>query len=135
MEQTSKHNPRIDEAMEHDTASLLSGAPVESRAQEERLQEDPGVDAGVRREVREPAGAGIGEPDAGRRADLARHLAAARFPARRDDLVAAAEAEQAPGDVVALLRGLPAGTAFDNVQAVWAAAGGPVEDAHTSGRT
>ncbi len=131
MEQTSKHSPRIDDAIAHDTASLLHGAPVESRSQEERLQEDPSVDPGIRHEAREAPGLGISEPDATERAELARHLAGAAFPARQEDLVAAAEADYAPDGVLAALRRLPADEHFVNVQAVWTALGGPTEDAHT----
>ena len=131
MDQTSKHNPRIDEAMTHDTGSLLRGAPVESRSQEARLQEDPSVDPGLRPEQEQPAGAGLAEDDATQRAELARHLASVRFPAGRDDLVPAAEANQAPDGVVAALRRLPADDAFVNVQSVWAALGGPTEGGHT----
>ncbi len=131
MEQTSKHSPRIDDAINHDAASLLHGAPVESRSQEERLQEDPGVDAGIRPEAREASGLGIGEAEATERAELARHLAGAAFPARQQELVAAAEADHAPDSVLAALRRLPADEDFVNVQAVWTALGGPAEDSHT----
>ncbi len=56
--ETDKHNPRIDDAMARDLDSLLKGAPVESRSQESRLQEDPSVGPGRRFEA-EPAGPGL----------------------------------------------------------------------------
>ena len=129
--ESDKHSPRIDDAMAHDVESLLKGAPVESRANEERLQEDPDVGPGRRFEELDDPGLGINEADADRRAELSRHLAGVHFPAHRDDLVAVAEAGQAPDDVLITLRGLPADRAFETVQEVWQAAGGRVEDAHT----
>ncbi len=129
--QSDKHNPRVDEEMKHDVESLLKGAPVESRAQESRLQEDPGVGPGTRRDVPESSGAGIPTDAADLRADIARHLASVRFPATGDDLVAAAEADSASAEVLRLLRGLPPGQPYPNVQAVWAAVGGETESPHT----
>lgn len=129
--ETVKHSPRIDDAMAEDLAPLLHGAPVESRAQESRLQEDPAVGAGQRAQAHDAVGLGISETDANRRAELARHLASAAFPARRDHLVFAAEEAFAPPDVVDDLRRLPPDGEYENVQAVWVALGGEPEDSHT----
>ena len=129
--ESDKHNPRVDEAMAHDVGSLLRGAPVESRSQEARLQEDPEVGPGRRHGDDVAPGAGISEVDADERADLARHLAAVHFPAGRDALVAAAEADHAPDDILQALRALPADEEYLNVQGVWTAMGGDVEDRHT----
>jgi hypothetical protein len=128
--ETDKHSPRVDDAMAHDVESLLKGAPIESRAQESRLQEDPEVGPGRRFDA-EPAGKGISASEADRRADLSRHLAAVKFPAGTDDLVAAARDATAPDDVVSALGLLPEDQTFDNVQAVWLAMGGAVEGPHT----
>ncbi len=129
--ETDKHSPRVDDAMAQDVESLLKGAPVESRAQESRLQEDPDVGPGRRFDVDHRPGLGISDSEADDRAELARHLAAAHFPAGRDELVAAAEASNAPDDVLGALRGLGAGEDFANVQAVWVALGGEAEQPHT----
>ena len=129
--ESDKHSPRVDDAMARDVESLLKGSPEESRAQEARLQEDAGVGPGRRFDVADQAGLGISESDADRRAELARHLAAATFPAVRDDLVAAAQSDHAPDELVGELRGLPAGEAYANVQHVWLALGGQGEKPHT----
>lgn len=131
MEPTSKHSPRIDEAMKGDVAPLLHGAGEESRSQEARLQEDPEVGPGRRPGADEPVGSGISEADAARRAELARYLAAVAFPARRDHLVFAAEQDFAPADVIDDLKRLPPDGEYESVQAVWAALGGDTEDTHT----
>jgi hypothetical protein len=129
--ETDKHNPRLDDAMAQEVDSLLRGAPVESRTQEGRLQEDPAVGPGRRFDVDGQAGLGIDDTAADRRAELARHLAAVRFPAGRDRLVAAAEADHAPEDLVQALRALPEDEEYVNLQAVWMAIGGEAEGPHT----
>ncbi len=117
--------------MSHDVESLLKGAPVESRSQESRMQEDPDVGPGRRFDLDDQPGLGIADSVADDRADLARHLAAARFPAGREELVAAAEGSNAPDDVLDSLGGLPDGEDYANVQAVWVALGGEAEKPHT----
>ena len=128
--ETDKHSPRVDDAMAHDVESLLKGAPEESRAQESRLQEDPSVGPGRRFDA-EPAGSGISAREADQSAELSRHLASADFPAHRDQLMAAAQDNEAPEDIVNALGLLPDDRTFDNLQAVWVALGGSVEGPHT----
>lgn len=130
--ETAKHSSRVDDAMAQDVAPLLHGnASEESRSQESRLQEDPSVGPGLRAEAREAPGLGISVDEATARADLARHLASAAFPAKRDHLVFAAEEDQAPPEVVDPLRQLPGDQEYENVQAVWVALGGSAEESHT----
>ena len=128
--ETDKHSPRVDEAMTHDVESLLHGAAEESRAQEGRLQEDPAVSPGRRFDEAIP-GIDITDADVEGRAELSRHLASTRFPAGREELVAATQDANAPAEVVAALRDLPADEVYENVQAVWQALGGNVEAPHT----
>lgn len=105
---TDKHSPRVDEALEHDVQSLVRGHAGESRSQEQRLQED------VER----------AESPLDRRSALAAAVAAVRWPATRDDLVAAARREQAPDEVLADLGRLPHGDrTYENLEAAWEAVG------------
>ena len=129
--ETDKHSPRIDDAMSHDLESLLRGSPEESRAREDRLQEDPDVGPGREARADEKVGLGVSASAADQRAELARYLAGAAFPARRDELVYMAEADQAPPSVLEALRSLPADEQHANVQSVWQALGGEVEGTHT----
>ena len=130
--ETAKHASRVDEAMAADVAPLLHGsAAEESRAQESRLQEDPEVGPGRRAEARSAPGLGISEEEAAARAELARYLAPAAFPAKRDHLVFAAEESSAPDEVVDRLRALPGEQEYGNVQEVWVTLGGTPEDSHT----
>ena len=137
---SDKHSPRVDEELEHETRSLRQGAPVESRIEEHREQEGPGDGqptpdarlagegaAGARPAGGPGAGASLDLDDAETRADIARFLTPGAFPADRDALVADAEGNHAPDEVLARLRALPGGRAYGNVQDVWAALGGTVE--------
>ena len=128
--ESDKHSPRVDDAMARDVDSLLHGAAEESRSQEGRLQEDPAVGPGRRFDDVRP-GTEMSDAEVEQRAELSRHLAAVQFPARRDDLLAAARADHAPDVIVEALRGLPADEAYETVQAVWQALGGNVEAPHT----
>lgn len=122
--ETDKHGSRLDEQMKHEVESLIHGnAAEESRAREDLTQEGSTED-----EAPFPS---VDDVDA--RSDLARHVAAADWPASRDDLVLAARADQAPQGLLDTLRTLPAEVRFENVQEVWAALGGATEDSHTHG--
>jgi Protein of unknown function (DUF2795) len=137
---SDKHSPRVDEELDHETRSLRQGAPVESRVEEHREQEGPGDGqptpdarlaggpaAGARPAEGRDAGATLDLDDAEIRADIARFLTPSVFPADRDALVADAEGNHAPDEVLERLRVLPAGRAYGNVEDVWAALGGTVE--------
>ena len=127
---SDKHSPRVDEELEHETRSLQQGAPVESRVEEHREQEGPG-DGQPTPDARLAGGrataASLDPDDAETRADIARFLTPSAFPADRERLVADAEGNQAPEEVLEGLRALPGGRAYENVQDVWGALGGTVE--------
>ena len=127
---SDKHSPRLDEELDHKTRSLQQGGPVESRVEEHREQEGPG-DGQPTPDARLTGGrataASLDLDDAETRADIARFLTPSAFPADRERLVADAEGNQAPDQVLERLRALPAGRVYENVQDVWGALGGTVE--------
>lgn len=124
--ETVKHNPRMDEELAHEVASLTHGAPVEARSRDFRMQEDPGpgerIDAGHRPDVEMPGA--LSEEEVEQRSRFARYVTAASFPAHRLELLQAALAAEAPDDVTALINRLPDAVRFDNVQQAWQALGG-----------
>jgi hypothetical protein len=127
---SDKHSPRVDEQLDHDTRSLRQGAPVESRVEEHREQEGPGEDQptpDARLAGGRATAASLDLDDAETRADIARFLTPSTFPADREALLADAEANHAPEEVLERLRALPAGRAYENVQDVWSTLGGTVE--------
>jgi Protein of unknown function (DUF2795) len=127
---SDKHGPRLDEELAHETRSIQQGSPVESRVEEHREQEGPGEgqptpDARLTG-GRATAGS-LDLDDAETRADIARFLTPSTFPADRETLVADAEGNHAPEEVLERIRALPAGRAYENVQDVWVTLGGTVE--------
>ena len=117
--ESTQHSPRLDDQMAHESDSLTKGsASEESRSREERvLEESTEDDVKTMLDMR---------------AELARHVTAAHWPAGRDELVHVAHGDQAPQIILDSLRRLPDGERFENVQEVWAALGGPVEGKHTT---
>jgi hypothetical protein len=127
--ESTKHSPRLDEQLDHDTRSLQQGAAVEARAEEEREQEGeagvgPTPDVLLASTGREP-GLSHGQVEA--RSTLARWLRPSAFPADRGRLLSTARDEHAPERVIAALGRLPDGVVYPNLERVWEALGGPVE--------
>lgn len=128
---SDKHATRLDENLKTETRSMVTGAPVEARAEEAREQEGPG-EGDPAPDARLVGGrvAGDGsqptDEELEARADIARHLQPSVFPARPAELVASAEDSYAPAWIVDLLRGLPEDR-YENTEAVWEALGGTAE--------
>jgi Protein of unknown function (DUF2795) len=128
MERSSdRHGPRIDEDLDRLTSSLTHGAPVESRAEEEREQEGPADDEPVpdavidRYDARDTAG-----NDFELRSEIARHLEPSIFPASREGVLRSAQRRRAPAEVIRWLERLPDGE-YLNFEGVWEALGGQRE--------
>ncbi len=128
---STKHNPRLDEEMQHEIQGLLKGGRAtraeEWREVEPQAEGDPDVD-------RVPDGAYTGgtpvgmDPDAvAARAELARWMTRADFPSTGPDLVEAARDHRAPDAVVAELERLPEGETYERIGDVVRALGYPTE--------
>jgi Protein of unknown function (DUF2795) len=130
-ERSTKHGPRIDEELEHETQGMMK-AERATRAEEWRETEpaaegDPDVD-------RSPEGTLVGGTPRGTdadavtaRAELARWLDRADFPSTGPQLVEAARDHRAPDVVVGELERLPDGQTFERVGDVVRALGYPTE--------
>jgi len=128
---STKHNPRVDEELEHEVQGMLKGER-QTRAEEWRQVEpsaegDPDVDS-------DPAGTLVGGTPVGMdadaveaRAELARWLDRADFPSTGPALVEAALDHRAPDAIVAELRRLPEGESYERVGDVVRALGYPTE--------
>jgi hypothetical protein len=128
---SDKHSPKIDEMLKKETGALERGAPAGSRAEEERMAEapaddEPVVDARLHTQAR-PSEKTLSAEEAEQRALIAQSIDPSDFPATRDDLVASARRNNALQPVIDMLNGLPADATFGNVQQVWEALGGRVE--------
>jgi uncharacterized protein DUF2795 len=123
---SDKHGPRVDEQLEHETQPLTRGSGVESHSREDLRHEPPADDevmADPARRPDVPMRDGVNPDQADARAEFARHVAPARFPATRADLLSAAESEHAPARVMTRVRALPVEGAFENLQQAWEASG------------
>ena len=130
-ERNTKHNPRLDEELEHEMQGMLK-AERSTRAEEWREVEpvaegDPDIDA-------DPSGTLVGGTPAGMDADavvmrteLARWLDRADFPSTGADLTEAARHHRAPDAVVAELDKLPGGDSYERIGDVVRALGYPTE--------
>jgi hypothetical protein len=128
---STKHNPRLDEELEHEVQGMLKGERA-TRSEEWREVEpvaegDPDIDTN-------PAGTLVGGTPVGMdadavtaRAEIARWLDRADFPSTGPGLVEAALDHRAPDAVVAELQRLPDGETFERVGDVVRALGYPTE--------
>lgn len=128
MERTStKHGPRTDDALRHETESLTRGSPVEARAEESRMAEPPGDDDFLSSAVLhslDPPIMGMPADEVAARSMLAIGLRPGAFPADAPSLLRDAVANEAPEWVCATLRAVDQVQRYDNVQQLWEAAGG-----------
>jgi hypothetical protein len=127
----TKHNPRVDEELEHEIQGMLKGGHA-TRAEEWRDPEpvaegEPDVDTVPNGTLvgGTPVGMDAGAVEA--RAELARWLDRADFPSTGPDLVEAALDHRAPDAVVSELQRLPEGQTYERIGDVVRALGYPTE--------
>ncbi len=128
---SDKHSSRLDESLDRDTRPLVQGGPLESRADDARVQEGEADDEPTT-DARLDGDRGIADPDTlthdevEARSVLAVHLRPSAWPADRQTLIATARETNAPAWLLEQLASLPDGT-FTHTEAVWEALGGRVE--------
>lgn len=128
----TKHGPNLDEQMAHEVRGIVQGG-VNSHADEFRDPEPSGEDqpdvtleGQGTRTGGAPPGMTYDEVEA--RSRLGRHIPMVSLPGDRDLLIAGATQLNAPDDIIATLRSLPAGETYETVSQVWAALGHNNED-------
>lgn len=120
MQQSDKHSPVVDDAMQDPRVEAPFGYKRDGRPEEEDVVPAEGGDP--RPDLEVPAG--HLDPDTVQlRSDLARFLGPSAFPGDRDRLVTVATEHDAPEWVVRSLGDLPDGT-FATLEAVWESLGG-----------
>lgn len=137
---SSKHGPRLDEAMATETRGLTQGSPSSPRVEPWRDPEPAGEDqpdTGVLTRPELTANSqGPAEPTPQEReglAELGRHLRRSVFPADATTLVEEAATNNAAEELIAALGQLPAGREYETVLQVWNALHeGPAESGHQS---
>lgn len=120
-----QHGPLRDDDLAKNVEDLIRGAPVASRAAENRRLEDPVEDTGVEAGGRPDTGrmGGLDEEELDERAELSALLVGLHYPATRDDAAETAARNGASEAVIGRLRSLPAGE-FAVFEAIWEALGG-----------
>jgi hypothetical protein len=128
---STKHNPRVDEELEHEVQGLLKGGrstrSAEWREVEPSAEGDPDIDADPQGTLTGGTPVGMDADAVAARTEIARWLDRADFPATGPGLVEAALDHRAPDAVVAELQRLPEDESFERVGDVVRALGYPTE--------
>ena len=127
MERETKRNPRLDDQLKKEAGSIPGEGAVEGREEYRRIEGPTDEDLVEAEAARVQPGEGLSQDEVELRSDIARFLQPSVFPAGADELIKSAEEQHAPDAILSLLKRLPDGE-FENVQAVWEALGGDVEE-------
>lgn len=119
----AKHNPRVDDALKHDTGTRA----VEGRRWEGPEDAEPGQRP-HREDVAPTSPGALREEEAETRSDLARYVEPAAFPTSKNELVSSALSNHAPAWVLDVLERLPDDGNFATLEEVWEAVGGRREE-------
>lgn len=132
---SSKHGPHLDEFLERDLEdSLRARRPTRAEewrqpeVQADEEHEEPEVDVDPTGELLGGVPEGMTPEDVAERSELARYLGLSAFPGDAAHLHRRAKERGAPAHVLAWLSRLPDDVVFSNVQEVWRALGGGVEE-------
>ncbi|NLT54960.1 MAG: DUF2795 domain-containing protein [Actinomycetales bacterium] len=126
-EQTGPRARHRDDQLKHEVIGLIrsgrSSRAEEWRDPEPAAEDRPTGDTGIVPEDRRGTPEGMTSRDVEDRFEVARFLGPSAFPADRDGLLQVAQANRASDRVVDLLRDLPDGERYRNVQDVARALG------------
>ena len=127
---SDKHSARMDDALEAEVSGLMR-AGHDNRADwnspEPSGEDQPDVDLVPNGTLAGGVPDGMDEADVEKRSELASYLGRV-WPATSEQVLFVAVENDAPEDVLATLRRLPAGQSFANLQELWASiSGGHVE--------
>ena len=128
---SDKHSPMRDEQLKHETDGLVRSGHA-THAEEWKDPEPSGEDQPDA--DRAPAGTlhggvptGMSDEDVEGRAEVATYIGKGSYPMVGQQILELVIDRQAPERVIDLVRRLPSGREFHNVNEVWAAVGGHVE--------
>jgi hypothetical protein len=128
---SDKHSPLRDDQLKHETEGLVRGGhgthAEEWRDPEPSGEDQPDADLAPTGTLHGGTPAGMDAEDVDGRAELATFLGRDIYPAVRTQILELVTERQAPERVVDLVRRLPAGRQFHNVNEIWSAIGGSVE--------
>jgi hypothetical protein len=128
---SDKVSPRKDDELKHETEGLVRAGRT-THAEEwkdpEPVGEDqPDVDLAPDGTLHGGTPQGMSGDDVEGRAELAAYIGKDAYPLVREQIIGLAIDRQAPDRVISLVRDLPSGREFGNINDVWTALGGQVE--------
>jgi len=128
---SDKHSPMVDEQLKHETEGLVRGGhgthAEEWRDPEPSGEDQPDADLAPDGTLSGGVPEGMSAEDVEGRAELASYIGKDAYPAVRTQILDLVLERNAPERVVDLVRRLPGGRPFHNVNEIWAAIGGHVE--------
>jgi hypothetical protein len=128
---SDKHGPNLDDQLKHETEGLVragrSTHSEEWKDPEPSGEDQPEADLAPDATLHGGTPPGMSADDVEGRAELASYLGKDSYPMVREQVIDLAFERHAPERVIDLVRRLPAGREFHNVNEVWTAVGGHVE--------
>jgi hypothetical protein len=128
---SDKVSPRQDEQLKHETEGLVrsghSTHAEEWKDPEPAGEDQPDADLNPEGTLTGGTPAGMQPDDVEGRSELASYLGKDCYPMVRAQVIDLVMENNAPQRVIDLVRDLPAGRAFTNVNEIWVALGGGVE--------
>jgi len=128
---SDKHSPMRDDQLKHETEGLVRsghGTHAEEWKDAEPSGEDqPDSDFSPEGTLSGGTPTGMDADDVQGRAEIASYIGKDAYPMVRAQIIDLVAERQAPERVVDLVRRLPAGREFHNINEVWTAVGGHVE--------
>jgi hypothetical protein len=127
---SDKHSPMVDDQLKHETEGLVrsghSTHAEEWKDAEPSGEDQPDADLAPAGTLTGGTPDGMAADDVAGRAELAGFIGKA-YPMVREQILDLVIERQAPVHVIDLVRRLPAGREFENINDVWTAVGGSVE--------
>jgi len=128
---SDKHSPMVDDQLKHETEGLVragrSTHAEEWKDAEPSGEDQPDADLAPSGTLVGGTPEGMEPDDVEGRAELAGYIGKDAYPLLREQILDLVIDGQAPTRVVDLVRRLPSGTQFTNINEVWTALGGHVE--------
>lgn len=128
---SDKHSPRRDEELKHETGGLVRGGHAthseEWKDPEPSGEDQPDADRAPDGTLHGGVPNGMSDEDVEGRAELASYLGKGSYPMVQQQILELVIDRQAPTRVIDLVRRLPAGREYHNVQEVWVGVGGGTE--------
>jgi hypothetical protein len=128
---SDKHSPLVDDQLKHETEGLVRAGrnthAEEWKEAEPSGEDQPDADLAPEGTLHGGTPTGMAPDDVEGRAELAGFIGKDVYPMVREQILDLVIERQAPDRVIDLVRRLPAGREFDNINDVWTAVGGHVE--------